>query len=60
MTPLSLDYHCAKCGCPILDWSIQRDRTTGKLHMTAKCHGETAEFVVYLDMRGLLFRPEGD
>ena len=56
----SLDYQCAKCGSPITDWSAHIDPVTSKLRLVARCHGEPAEMTVYLDMRGLLFRPEAD
>lgn len=58
--PLSLDYYCAKCGAPITKWEARIDPKTTKLHLLAKCHGEIAEIRVFLDMRGFLFRPEGD
>lgn len=58
--PPSLDYLCAKCGEPITDWSAKIDPVTSKLKLVARCHGEMAEMTVYLDMRGMLFRPEGD
>ena len=58
--PLSLDYLCAKCGKPVTNWEARIDPKTTKLHLIAKCHGETAEFVVFLGMAGMLFRTEGD
>lgn len=54
-SPPSLDYHCAKCRKPITKWEARIDPKTTKLHLTAKCHGEEAEFVVYLAMGGELF-----
>jgi hypothetical protein len=53
-TPPSLDYHCAKCKKPITNWSAVV-RQDAKLVLTAKCHGEEAEYVVYLGMSGELF-----
>lgn len=54
-SPPSLDYHCVKCGKPITNWSAKIDPVSTKLHLTAKCHGETVEFVLHLGMGGKLF-----
>lgn len=54
-TPPSLDYHCAKCKKRIVWYEARVDLDTTKLHLTAKCHGEEVEFVLYLGMSGKLF-----
>lgn len=51
----SLDYHCAKCDKPITDWQARVDPRTTKLILTARCHGEEAEFTFYLGFGGTLF-----
>lgn len=54
-TPPSLAYTCRKCRKPIIKWTAEINPITTKLHLTAHCHGDHAEFVVYLDMRGEVF-----
>lgn len=60
--PRSLDCHCAKCGKRVTDWRGTRiiDDEQQKLLLVGHCHGETVEFVVFLDIKAMLFRPEGD
>ena len=54
-SPPSLDYHCARCNKPITKWEARIDPVTTKLILTARCHGDSAEFTVYLGMGGTLF-----
>lgn len=47
-------YACAKCRREITDWSV-KVTPEGKLALTGKCHGDTAEILIAVSLSGVLF-----